>query len=208
MLTVVHTNIPQEAIEFVEQNRHLLVADHSQYATDRMKAWIGAEAPLSDNRTFQPAVFGYNSRLWVWLEKFCKLYLDFEPEIALLHVGGADCSDPEETPLDGRGGECGIRRHRDAAYAAYRAVGINLMGEATFGYQSFYPHQDRWSPREEQNASAQVEHVKMTSGTCVAFNCKNPHFAQVGPNRWCINAWRISDKRRSEFEKFKSEITF
>ena len=210
MLTVKQTNIPAEVIEYIEQNRNLLTPDHSQYANERLRCWVGAEAPLTDSRTFTavPEQFGYESRLWVWLAKFCKFHMDFEPEVALLHVGGADCSNPEETPMDGHGGECGIRRHRDAAYADYRAIGINLIGEATFGYQSFYPHQDRWTRQEDQNKNAPLEHVKMTPGTCVAFNCKNPHFAQVGPHRWCINAWRISDKRRAEFEHFRNPQPF
>lgn len=193
-------------IEFVESHRHLLVPDFSNYANERLRAWVGSEAPLTDSRTFQPAAFGYDSFLWKWLEKFCNDQLDFNPEIALLHVGGADCSNPEEKPMDGHGGECGIRRHRDAAYADFRAVGINIKGEATFGYQSFYPYQDRWTSPAEQNKNAILEHVKMTEGTCVKFNCKNPHFAQVGPGRWCINAWRISSKRREEFEKYRKSI--
>lgn len=105
--------------------------------------------------------------------------------------------------MDGHGGECGIRRHRDAAYADFCAVGINLKGEATFGYQSYYPYQDKWTRPEEQNKNAVLEHVKMIDGTCVKFNCKNPHFAQVGANRWCINAWRISAKRRDEFNAYR-----
>lgn len=178
----------------------------SQYANGRVQSWIGLEAPLSDKQTFKPCPFGYDSPLWKWLKGFSNKYLNFDPEIALLHVGGADCSDPEEEPLDGRGAECGIRRHRDAAYADFRAVGINLAGEATFGYQSFYPSQDQWTHPDKQNQNAPLEYVKMTAGTCVLFNCKNPHFAQVGPNRWCINAWRISAKRRKEYELFRSQL--
>jgi hypothetical protein len=205
MLTVIQTKIPQEALDYVEQHRSLLTPDHSQYANERLRCWLGAEAPLTDKRTFLPvpAPFGYDSRLWIWLDKFCKLHFNFEPEVALLHVGGANCGDPEETPDQGHGGQCGIMQHRDAAYADYRAIGINLIGEATFGYRSHYPYQDRWTAIPQQNKDAPLEHVQMTAGTCVAFNCKNPHFAQVGPNRWCINAWRISAKRRPEFEAFR-----
>lgn len=208
MLVVKQTIIPPEALDYIEQHRHLLTPDHSQYANERMRCWLGAEAPLTDSRTFIPVPdeFGYGSRLWVWLEKFCKLHLDFEPEIALLHVGGGNCGDPEETPEQGRGGECGILQHRDAAYADYLAVGINLMGDATFGYTAYYPYMDRYTPPAQQNKNAPLEHVKMTAGTCVKFNCKNPHFAQVGPNRWCINAWRISTKRRAEYDVFMGRV--
>ena len=201
MLTIVQSKIPPEAIEYVEQNRHLLTPDHSNYANKRMRSWIGAEVPLTDSRTFVPAPFGYDTRLWKWLKKFCHHVLQFDPEVALLHVGGANCGDPEDKPEQGYGGECGILMHRDASYAQYRAVGINLKGEATFGYRCEYKNQDHGGGGK--NANPAIEHVKMTEGTCVVFNCKNPHFAQVGPNRWCINAWRISDKRRKEFEEFK-----
>jgi len=204
MLTISQNSIPDELIDYINQNRNKLTADVSNYAKGRLRAWIGLEAPLTDKQTFEPAPFPFTDRLWNWLDKFCRTKLQFEPEIALLHVGGADCSDPEETPLDGNGGECGIKQHRDAGYADFRAVGINLIGEATFGYQALYPDQDKWSKTWDKTAKLQI--VKMTRGTCVAFNCKNPHFAQVGPNRWCINAWRIKDKRREEYEKVRSEI--
>jgi hypothetical protein len=203
MLTVVQSQIPKEVIEYVEQNRQLLKPDYSQYANKRMRAWIGAEGPLADKFSFQIPPFGYDTRLWKWLKKYCKHVLDFEAELALLHVGGADCSDPEEKPIQGRGGECGIMMHRDAGYADYRAVGINLCGEATFGYRCEYKYQDQGGGGK--NAAPEIETVKMIAGTCVAFNCKNPHFAQVGPNRWCINAWRVSKKRRVEFEEWKKE---
>ena len=207
MLTVIQKEIHPKVLEYVEQNRHLLTPDHSQYANERLRAWVGAEAPLTSNRTFLTAPFSYESPLWIWLKNFCNTHLEFDPEVALLHVGGANCGDPEEAPLQGSGGQCGIMQHRDAAYADYCAVGINLAGEATFGYSSYYPYQDRWTRIEEQNKNAPIQHVKMVRGTCVKFNCKNPHFAQVGPNRWCINAWRISEKRRAEFEAFIGKTT-
>jgi hypothetical protein len=202
MLTVIQSEIPEEIIQHIIINRHKLTADVSNYAKGRLRAWIGLEAPLTDKQKFKVAPFGFKDKLWIWLNDFCKNKLNFSPEIGLLHVGGADCSDPEDEPLDGNGGECGIKRHRDAGYADFRAVGINLIGEATFGYQSFYPNQDRWS--KEQNANAKLEIVKMSRGTCVVFNCKNPHFAQVGPNRWCINAWRIREGYREQYEDCKA----
>lgn len=203
MIDVIQTHISQGVIQHVEEHRHLLTEDVSSYAKGRLRAWIGLEAPLSKSQSFKPAPFGYDSRLWLWLERFCKAKLDFAPEIALLHVGGADCGDPDEKASDGSGGECGIKTHRDASYADYRAVGINLIGEAVFGYKLGYPAQDRWS--KEQNDPAPLTLVRMTPGTCVRFNCKNPHFAQVGPHRWAINAWRISDKLREDFEKARKK---
>ena len=202
MLTIIQTKIHDDVINYINESRHKLTPDVSNYATGRLRAWIGLEAPLTDKQTFKPAAFDFNDRLWKWLHLFCIAKLNFEPEIALLHVGGADCSDPEESPTDGNGGECGIKMHRDAGYADFRAVGINLIGEATFGYQALYPAQDKWSKEWDKEVKLQI--VKMTRGTCVVFNCKNPHFAQVGPNRWCINAWRIKDKRREEYNDIRA----
>ena len=204
MITVVQTTIPDQVIRHIESNRGLLTRDVSNYAKGRMRAWIGLEAPLTDSQSFKAAPFKYGGTLWQWLHPYCIEHLDFEPEIALLHVGGADCSDPEKDPDDGRGGECGIQTHRDAGYADFRAVGINLIGEATFGYRDCYGTQDRWV--KEQNDSAPTQLVHMRRGTAVVFNCKNPHFASVGPNRWCINAWRISRKRRDEYREARLSI--
>jgi hypothetical protein len=204
MLTTFQLNIPQDIINHIETNRHFLTQDVSNYAKGRYRAWIGLEAPLTNNHTFVEAPFTYKDKLWLWLRDFCIENINFEPEIALLHVGGANCSNPEDKPINGGGGECGITLHRDAAYADYRAVGINLKGEATFGYKDCYGVQDRWV--REQNPNAETEWVKMVAGTTIVFNCKNPHFAQVGPNRWAINAWRISDKRRLEWEILKYKL--
>lgn len=192
-------------ITYLEANRNKLTPDISNYAKGRHRAWVGCEAPLTDKQHFKPAPFGYDSALWTWLYGICKFRLNFEPELGLVHIGGADCSEPDSEPIDGRGGECGIKMHRDAGYADYRAVGINIRGEATFGYRNDYIYQDKWS-KQEKGVVSKLETVKMVPGTCVAFNCKNPHFAQVGPNRWCINAWRISNKRRGEFEDYRSKL--
>lgn len=194
-------SVHDDVLKYIHKHASLLTPDHSNYARGRRRVWLGLEAPLTSNRTFQPVhpLFSYHSPLWKWLDGFCRKYLGFVPEVGLLHVGGADCSDPEETPDDGRGGECGITTHRDAAYADFKAVGINVAGTATFGYREVYPYIDRWSAPKECNGGACLQHVHMTPGTCVVFNCKNPHFGQAGPNRWCINAWRISEKRRKDF---------
>ena len=198
MLTVIQTEIDPQAIAFLEENKHKLVPDVSNYAKGRYRAWIGMEAPLTDQQRFKPGQFGYDSFVWTWLQKLCREKLSFDPEIALIHIGGANCGEPEALPVDGNGGECGIKMHRDAGYADFRAVGINLIGEASFGYIANYPHQDRWTKEQDSQAKPQI--VNMVPGTCVVFNCKNPHYAQAGPNRWCINAWRIRDRRRKDFE--------
>lgn len=205
MLQVKQNKISEECITYIEANRDRLTPDVSSYANNRMRAWIGAEAPLADKFNFESAPFGPEDKLWKFVVWYCKSYLEFTPEVALLHVGGADCSDPDENAIEGRGGECGIKMHRDAGYADFRAVGINLIGDAVFGYRAVYPGFS-WVPQHQQNEDAPIQRVKMTSGTSVIFNCKNPHFAQVGPNRWCINAWRISNKRRDDYNEFMRKL--
>ncbi len=196
--------VPQHVLTYVQEREKLLTTDVSNYAKGRRRAWLGLEAPLSDNRLFMKVhpEFSYRSILWDWLAFYCEANLAFKPEIALLHVGGADCSEPEENATDGRGGECGITMHRDAGYADYRAVGINLTGNAVFGYRQCYPSVHKWTAQQDE--AAELQRVVMTPGTSVVFNCKNPHFGQAGPNRWCINAWRISHKRRDEFERARA----
>jgi hypothetical protein len=206
MLNVFQNIIDNKIIKYLDQNVHKLVPDISNYAKGRLRAWIGLEAPLTDKQFFKLGQFSYNDFIWKWLNQFCIDNLQFVPEIALVHIGGADCSDPDEQPTEGRGGTCGIKEHRDAGYADFRAVGINIHGNATFGYRSVYPHQDRWS--KVVGNDAKLEIIQMTTGTSVVFNCKNPHFAQVGPNRWCINAWRIRDKRRKDFEQILQKYNF
>ena len=203
-IQVVQKSIPSDVIKYIQDNNHKLSTDVSNYAKGRSRAWIGCEAPLSDKYNFRSCPFGYESTLWLWLMDFSVSELGFYPECGLLHIGGADCSDPTDTPINGPGGECGIQEHRDAGYADYRAVGINLIGEATFGYIEEYPHIDQWT--RDKNSSPKIQYVKMIPGTCVIFNCKNPHFAEVGPNRICINAWRISDKRREDFILYKESL--
>lgn len=201
MITIIQTKISSIRLKYIEEKcKQLLTKDFSNYAKGRLRVWIGCEAPLTDSQKFKKCELDYKSNMWTWLYGFCKEKLNFEPEIALMHLGGADCSNPEEQPKDGRGGECGILEHRDAGYADYCAVGINITGNAIFGYKNCYKTQDCWAKEQDMNAPIQL--VKMTQGTCVKFNCKNPHFAQCGPNRWCINAWKISKKRRKEFETF------
>jgi hypothetical protein len=144
MLSVFQNTIDNEVLEYLDQNISKLVPDVSNYAKGRLRAWIGLEAPLTDKQSFKLGQFTYNDFIWEWLNKFCIDNLSFTPEIALVHIGGADCSDPEDYPKDGKGGACGIKEHRDAGYADFRAVGINLRGNATFGYRAIYQNQDRW----------------------------------------------------------------
>lgn len=208
MLTIKQVDLSQYSFFLHRANLAIddLTPDLSNYAKGRKRTWIGCEAPLTYSQPFKVCKNDYNSFLWVLLSDFCQTELNFKPELALLHLGGANCSDPEENPTDGRGGECGILSHRDAGYADYKAIGINLAGKAVFGYKDCYGTQDCW--KKEQNPNAKLETVKMTQGTCVIFNCKNPHFGQTGPYRLCINAWTISKKRKEEFVKFREHYNY
>ena len=205
MLTVIQIDLSKykELLLYTIEAVKDLTPDLSNYAKRRKRTWIGCEAPLTDNQRFKNVKHNFKSPLWIFLKDFSQQELGFTPELALLHLGGADCSDPEESPINGRGGECGILFHRDAGYADYKAIGINLSGNAVFGYKDCYTTQDCW--KKEQDVNAKIQTINMISGTSIIFNCKNPHFGQAGPNRLCINAWRISKKRRKEFEEFKND---
>lgn len=189
MIQVYHSKVPSGIIDYVQQREKLLVADHSNYAKGRLRRWLVAEAPLTSKHTFGETHpdFADDSLIWKWAKHTAADVAGFDAEIGLLHVGGANCGDPDDEPDDGNGGECGIRKHRDAAFADTIAFGINLSGSATFGIV----------------IDGKTYHVPMVSGTAVLFDCKAIHFAQAGPNRLALNLWRISPKRRQEWRSFR-----
>jgi len=82
--------------------------------------------------------------------------------------------------------------HRDARYADYEAVGLNVSSTCEFRY---------WEGRQSFGKSRSVvEHtpsvdppthtLKLQPGDCVRFNCKNFHSASPFVDRWNINFWR------------------
>ena len=159
------------------QQHITLTRDVSNYAKDRKRSWLRYEAPLAEHR---PWLLGnQNPILWNAILEICS-QISFVPELGLASLGGE------------------ISPHRDASYADYRAIGINL-GRTTFGYKHAYP-EFRWVPDSQQISPPIISLTEMTGGEVFEFNCKNQHWtSNVASDRWSINLWRISTKMRPRF---------
>ncbi len=154
-----------------------LKQDVSNYANKRMRTWMPFEAPLSANRPWTPGIM--DDKVWTYISGVGAKH-GMKVDVALFSKGG------------------GITRHRDASYADYRSIGINL-GACTFYYELCYP-EFRWTGNAP--ASAPVERYELTGGEVFEFNCKNPHWVEdVSPDRWGINMWHVSSKERARFDK-------
>lgn len=156
-----------------------LGTDVSSYAPGRMRSWLEYEAPLSQSQPWQLAL--HDDRIWSYVTRVCARH-GFSPDIGLISKGGV------------------ISSHRDASYANFMAMGINL-GECTWEYRQCYPEY-KWTP--QQNESAPVETYHLTGGEVFFFNCKNPHaVTQASPDRWAINLWTVSKKGMDGFTSIK-----
>lgn len=112
-------------------------------------------------------------RLWKWLELVWeKSGMKGLPELGLAAHG-----------------QIGIDFHRDATYAAPEALLVNLGGV-------------QWGYEPTREVSAPLFHT-FDEGEVVKFNCKHRHAAlEADPERWSIVLWRISYKRREEFDRY------
>lgn len=179
------TNIPKLEVHRITDYldnviEPMLGRDVSSYAPGRARSWFPYEAPLSDSQSFKLGLDDNN--LWSFSNEVCKL-IGWEPELALVSKGGT------------------INPHRDAAYADFKSVGINL-GKVTWCYERIYPNFS-WAPPASCINPSEITCLDMTGGEVFEFNCKNPHWTEnVDPNRWAINLWRISKKKREEFNEF------
>jgi hypothetical protein len=175
-------DIVAEVVSYLNDNlRSKLEPDVSNYAKGRMRLWMPYEAPLSASRPWTHGV--YDQRVWDWICKIFHLSNDWIPDLCLISLGGA------------------ISRHRDAAYAQFKSMSINL-GPATFCYENLYP-EFKWTPGVPESGEI-TKHV-LHGGEVLSFNVKNPHWVQdVDPNRWGINAWRVSPKEIARFKAFKN----
>jgi hypothetical protein len=187
MLNIITTISPErvaKAVQYLEENIvPQLGTDVSNYAPGRSRVWFPYEAPLSETRDYQLAC--QDDKIWTFVKNICSTF-EWEPELGLVSKGGT------------------ITPHRDAAYADFRSIGINL-GRVTWCYSKAYPMY-KWVPEEHQINPPEITKIEMTGGEVFEFNCKNLHWTEdVDPDRWAFNLWRISTKGRPKFESFLNQ---
>jgi hypothetical protein len=188
MLNIITTISPErvaKAVQYLEENIvPQLGTDVSNYAPGRSRVWFPYEAPLSEARDYQLAC--QDDKIWTFVKNICSTF-EWEPELGLVSKGGS------------------ISPHRDAAYADFRSIGINL-GRVTWCYSKAYPMY-KWVPEEHQINPPEITKIEMTGGEVFEFNCKNLHWTEdVDPDRWAFNLCRISTKGRPKFENFTNGL--
>lgn len=186
ILSKLSQNKINELVSYLDENvEPLLGRDVSSYAPNRRRIWLPYEAPLSDSMSFKLSL--QDERLWNFILKLCATF-NWKPDLGLVSKGGV------------------IKPHRDAGYANFRAVGINL-GNVTWCYQHSYP-EFSWTPPEGCINPPEVIKIPMTGGEVFEFNSKNLHWTEgVDPDRWAFNLWTVSRKKREEFNQFIASQT-
>jgi hypothetical protein len=121
MLNIITTISPErvaKAVQYLEENiASDLGADVSNYAPGRRRSWFPYEAPLAESLDFQLGL--QDEKIWIFVRNICSTF-NWEPELGLVSKGGS------------------ISSHRDASYADFRSIGINL-GKVTWCYERIYP---------------------------------------------------------------------
>jgi hypothetical protein len=164
----------EQIIDYLNTNIEPLLTERPYGAAKgRMQIWLNYEPELAQNPDFYPAHI--DQRIWSYIQKLAPAW--FEPHVALITKGGP------------------IGRHRDASYADYPAMSINL-GSVTWHYENCRPNYSHKSTCD----SAPPMSANLTGGEVFMFNCKNPHWVtDVDPQRWSINVWTISPKYITKF---------
>ena len=146
-------------------------------AKGRRQLWIQTAPPLTSSATWH--VGFEDERIMNYIRLISPP--GFTPEAVLVTKGG------------------NIRRHRDARYADYRGMSINL-GKVTWYYERSND-QYFWQPGLHE--SVPVGRYDLTGGEVFMFNTKNPHWVEnAHPDRWGINVWQISKNTRDDYDKF------
>jgi hypothetical protein len=147
-----------------------LKPDVSSYAKGRLRVWLGEEPNLGRPGTRPGLVV---PGLCAALEEI----IDWPFDYCLVTYSG----DEQAT---------GILPHRDASYANYEAMGLNIIGRSRFLY---------WNDRQDfgkapssgvKGDGPPTHDLVLTPGTLVRFNCKNLHQSVPEPRRWNMNFWR------------------
>jgi hypothetical protein len=160
--------------------RNNLRPDVSNYAKGRLRVWLDDEPSLTANVRISQGL-----RIPAGIRQRLRDLIKWDFDYALVTYSG----DFEAI---------GIKPHRDARYADYEAVGLNVSGTCRFDYwagrQSFgkSPNLIEYDPRYD----APTDCLNLAAGDVVKFNCKNLHSATPSKKRWNINFWRKAPQVR------------
>lgn len=168
-------------IQHLEENifPHMIVNNQGA-AKGRRQLWIQTAPPLTPSAKWH---VGFEDER---LMKFIRSVAPegFTPEAILVTKGG------------------NIRRHRDASYADYRGLSLNL-GKVTWYYERCYQSYN-WEP--DTPSETLPARYDLTGGELFLFNTKNPHWVEnAHPDRWGINVWQISKNSRNAYEQFMTD---
>ncbi len=179
------TQIPLKTIQKLQAWLEKDIAPHlksdvSTYARGRQRVWLRTEPLLKSTRLSHPGsvrtIPGLEipDKYWNRLQEIINWKFDY----CLVTYSG------KENPI-------GISPHRDASYADYGAMGLNVSGHCLFSY---WNDRDSFGKSESTGKWPYPGHptcvIALSPGDLVRFNCKNVHSAEPGPDRWNMNFWK------------------
>ena len=195
VITILSTDTQSKMRELLDSYSNSLTLDVSNYAKGRQRFWLQAEADLTKvngGKLYKPGV--QIPKLWDYCSKL------FDKAIA--H------SELPYTPTLDLGlvayGNKGIDWHRDASYADFPAVSVNLSTDTTeWGYEDCRLGYDS----KTSNSNPKRKVYKLAPGSVVLFNCKNPHAViKCDDTRYSINLWSVAPKFKTYFNKYKETV--
>jgi hypothetical protein len=139
-----------------------LLPDVSNYAKGRLRLWLNKEPMLFSPFDIKPG-FQVKDKIILRLQEIIEWDFDY----ALVTYSG------DTNPI-------GIGPHRDAGYAAYEAMSINVSGECEFKF---------WPIRDSKGQDEPIITI-LKPGDVTSFNCKHLHSANPTVKRWNINFWK------------------
>ena len=195
VITILPTDTQSKMRELLDSYQSSLTSDISNYAKGRQVYWLEHQADLTKvngGKVYKPGV--QIPRLWDYCSKlFNKAItyseLSYQPTLDLGLVAY---------------GSKGIDWHRDASYADFPAVSINLSTLTTeWGYEDCRLGYDGKSPNSNPNKKV----YKLVPGSVVLFNCKNSHAViKCDSTRYSINLWSVAPKFKTYFNKYKETV--
>lgn len=169
-LKIIDTLSPQKVSQIKEHIltnlAFLATPDVSNYAKGRLRLWLNQEPTFAKEYTIKPAI--QDDRLWQYICTIYRKVYGITPSFALVAVKDTN-----------------IKLHRDATYAGWKALSINL-GQCTWHYQECYPDY-RYSKQVSNPTTIETE---LYGGEVISFNPKNPHgVSNASEDRISINIW-------------------